>query len=279
MLTASKSPSAPLHASLRRLVFVPLAWIVLLFVFATLLPHDARPLFFRLELAASELLGFVGCVIAATAFERGDYLRRAWSYTALCFVLIWLSDLSRFPELEPLVGNDLARGVVSLIGNIVAILGAWRFGRAWSEADLPDADRTRKRVYIVAAIVALLMAGGPLVNDVEAVVFGDTAALVNVASELGDIGSLCVMAPILPVAFALRGGHLAWPWSLLSASLIAWLAFDGAVALAGGAYMTDLPQRLFVEVFRALGCLLTLAAGIAQRRVIRLTREATQSQL
>ena len=104
-----------------------------------------------------------------------------------------------------------------------------------------------------------------------AVWFGDRAALVNLASEIGDIGSLCALAPVLPVAFALRGGRLAWPWSLLGASLLAWLAYDGVVAVTHDAFGSN-SARLFIEVFRALGCLFNLSSGIAQAQVIRLMR-------
>ncbi len=271
----SEMPAPPLDASLRRLVLIPVLWVAVLVAGVFLVPRPDLPLFYRLELAASEVAGLAGCFIAASAFERSDYLYRAWAYNAVCFLFIFVSDGSRFPVFDGILGGgapaDLFRGSISLIGNVFAVIGAWLFGRAWSEAELPGAERTRKRAYVAAAVVAFGFAGEPLVNDVMAVWFGDRAALVNVASEIGDIGSLCAMAPVLPVAFALRGGRLAWPWSLLGASMLAWLAFDGAVAVAHDAYATN-DARLYIEIFRSLGCLFTLSAGIAQARVIRLMR-------
>ncbi|WP_394850475.1 hypothetical protein LZC95_23835 [Pendulispora brunnea] len=266
---------APLDASMRQLgalALFPLAGAALVILAAQFAPPPSLKLFFHLEAAVAEALAFIGSAIAARAFDRDDYLRSAWVYQATCFLFIFLSDLTRFPGFPQAMGIDIARGVLSLIGNGSAIVSAFRFGRAWTEADLPDAVRTRRRAYVATAIVAFALAGGPLVHDLRAFFAGYIEALTNVASELGDIGSLCMLAPVLPTAIALRGGTLAWPWSFLGASLFAWLAFDGAVNYAGGAHVDDVTKRMLVEVFRGLGCTLTLSAGLAQRHVLRLTQ-------
>jgi len=274
---AELSERAPLVANLRVLSllwYIPFAGALFVVLVGLFVPSPQASLVFRIEVACVEFLGFVGTMLAARAFERGDYLRSAWTFQAICFAFIFFSDLTRFPLIGQLEETGTLRSVLSIIGNAAAVFGSWRFGRAWGEAAFPDAERTRRRAYIAATVIALVLAGGPLVSDLRALLaWGDREALTNLASEIGDMGSMCLLAPVLPTALALRGGKLAWPWSLLAASLVAWLAFDCAVAFAGGANVDDnILGRTLVEVFRAFGSLFTLSAGLAQRHVIRLTR-------
>jgi len=271
----ARTTQAPLDANLRQLAafaLFPFAGAAVVILAAQFAPPSTLPWFFHLEVGVVEALAFGGSALAARAFDRGDYLRGAWLYNAACFFFIFFSDLTRFPGFPQATGIDIARGVLSLVGNACGVVSSFRLGRAWTEAELPDAVRTRRRAYVATAIVALAVAGGPLVHDIRAFLAGYVEALTNVASEMGDIGALCVLAPVLPTAIALRGGTLAWPWSLLAMSVVAWLAFDGAVNYAGGAHVDDVTKRMLVEVFRSLGCTLTLSAGLAQRHVLRLTQ-------
>ncbi|WP_394828667.1 hypothetical protein [Pendulispora albinea] len=260
--------------ALSLLWFIPFAGALLVVATGIAVPSPTVLMVFRVEVSFVEAVAFIGSALAARAFDRGDYLRTAWALQAACFFFLFFSDLTRFPAVGQIDPTGTLRTVLSMIANGSAIVGAWRFGRAWGEADLPDAARTRRRAYIAAAVVALALAGGPLVKDVGCVLAsGDREALTNICSELGDIGSLCLLAPVLPTAIALRGGKLAWPWSLLAASLIAWLSFDGAVAIADGANGDDVTKRTLVEVFRTLGSLFTWSAGIAQRHVMRMGKD------
>jgi hypothetical protein len=48
----------------------------------------------------------------------------------------------------------------------------------------------------------------------------------NVASIIGDLFTLGLIAPILRVAYMMRGGRLSWPWWAMAASGVAWIVFD-----------------------------------------------------
>ena len=55
---------------------------------------------------------------------------------------------------------------------------------------------------------------------------GDPSAVGDVVTDLLD-GSLFVVAvPVLRAALGLGGGLVAWPWLLLTASVISWLGYD-----------------------------------------------------
>src|SRR5712692_5253142 len=71
---------------LRRLLLLPVAWIVVLAAGAALFPGPALTIFFRVSLVSAKVIWLYACVFAALAFQPGDYLRGAWFYyAAACF--------------------------------------------------------------------------------------------------------------------------------------------------------------------------------------------------
>lgn len=75
-------------------------------------------------------LATLGCLGAATAFGRGDYLRRAWSLHALGFGLLVATDLAFAPPLHTSVtdctrAQMMVRGTLVLVSNASSVLAAW----------------------------------------------------------------------------------------------------------------------------------------------------------
>ncbi len=69
---------------------------------------------------------------------------------------------------------------------------------------------------------------------------------------------------MLLTALALRGGVLWWPWVLYTGSGLSWMVFD--VLISAGQRDTRLPIVVTISgALRALACLLSCAAGLAQR--------------
>jgi hypothetical protein len=177
----------------------------------------------------------------------------------------------------PLVAG--VRGGLTLLANLAGAFGAWLLAGAWQVAGirLPGTRRSQQLIFVGAIALALALAGPASYGDLRALVSGNLARLVTVASDVGDIVSLCLIAPVLMTAIALRGGLLAWPWTLMAASQLGWLLYDGAGTVGGliGADATRL--RAIEEVLRVLACLFTFGSGVAQRLVMTDIRAAGEA--
>lgn len=220
-----------------------------------------------------KVLALAGAVVAAYAFERGDYLRKAWLLNAAAYALLLAADASGVHTIAHRLTShqlDAAQGLVTLLANAAAVVGTWMLARAWNVAGLEEDEASRARgrlLFAAAAVVALAITGWPLVHDARELLSGDVDASIAVVSDLGDAACLALVAPVMQTALAMRGGVLRWPWGLLAASLLAWLVYDASSGLvdatsAGGGWL------VVSEAFRALACVYGLVAGLAQRRAV-----------
>lgn len=253
----------------------PVAGALLLAALFNVLPGtpDGRYQFFSL---VGKALAAFGAFLAARQFDRGDYLRRAWSLIGLCYVLLFANTLVLSMLLNSRGANEVpalevVRGVVTVIANLSSIAGMVLVGRAWRVAGL---DLQVKRSTIIISTVAsfligVMIAGSSVWADLQVVFTGQAGALSSVASGLGDIVTLTMMAPILLTALALRGGTLAWPWALNAVTTFAWLVFDG-FSLAADHYQLDQGTVLLaLTALRFSACLFQLSAGVLQRLAMR----------
>lgn len=241
-------------------VFAAVAWLLL----------DAAALgsFIIGQRLILRVLAIVGCVAAATVFERGEHLRRAWWLLGFAAILIFLRDLSNLPPIE--LGEsapELGPLVIQALGvgsNLASLAGLALLAFTWKKASvvLPGG---RYRVVLVvlvtlaAVLLALLLAGRPAVEQAERLADGDEGALILLVSAVVDILSLCLLAPLLLTAMALKGGTIGWPWALLSASILSWLLYDWAV------FHAPTGEFPLTEVFRDMAVGYLFAAGMAQR--------------
>jgi hypothetical protein len=268
----------------RLLAVFPLAWGALFLAGVALwsgTPSYAA--FLRVETEAAKLLALAGAWAAAAAFRPGEYPRRAWFLIGLCMALLLARDLTLLPlGFEALGERNLAwlRGLLVAAGNLSQVVGVWLLARAWRVADLslPGSSRAQTGVVLAAALLAGVFAGPSVVTNAARAAAGDLTALTAVASALGDTVSLCLIAPLLLTALALRGGLIGWPWSLLTVSYVCWLLYDGALVYGPAAGLEPASVRVLGELFRALGCAFGFSAGMAQRGVVvdllRLGRDA-----
>jgi hypothetical protein len=245
----------------RTLAIIP-SLVGLAFVVAASVAPSA--VLFRADVEIVKVLALLGCLAAALAFERGDYLRRAWFFTGACLFLLLVRDLT---VLSPSTPRSVQSALV-IAANACSIIGTWLMARAWHVAglDLMESETKRRAFVLAGVVVALLIGGGAIVVDVRAIVRGDLAALVPLASDLGDFVSLCLIAPMAMTAVAMRGGVLRWPWGLFTVSQVCWLFYDASNVLR-----TQMPgnsSHIFNELFRTLACMYLCVAGLAQRRAV-----------
>lgn len=226
-----------------------------------------------------------GAVAAGMRFQRGDYLRLAWVLTSSCYALLLLKDVlfgtgSRL--MHPFSDSvAVLRGALTLLANGAGVVGAFLLARAWQVAGifLPGSKATQRLVFSAGALLALAIAGPATVQDIRTLIAGDPQILVIVASDVGDILTLILIAPVLLTAIALRGGLLAWPWTLMAAAGIAWLFYDAVGGLGKGAGVSEVTLRSIEEVLRLLACGFTCASGVAQRLVMSDMRSASRRRL
>lgn len=237
---------------------------------------EALTLFVRGQLLLLRVLAIFGCVAAARAFSPGDHLRRAWGWLAAATVIVLVRDLLRLPPLSlPPSSAGGAGWLIAGLGvasNVALLVGVWLLARAWKLAGIPlPGGRGRAWAVTAAAALLALFVAGPGALEHGARAGDDLASVTLFVSAVVDILSLCLLAPLLLTAVALRGGPVAWPWALVTASIFGWLLYDGSALTTFGA-----PEWFPVpDVFRGLAENFLFAAGVAQRFVVeRVGREA-----
>lgn len=265
-----------------RLVVASVALTLALLVAASLAPSaELREEVLLRAVQGSKLLAAVGAIAAALAFERGDYLRRAWALQALTMILL-LRDvpLGMLPKGALVFG--ISPGVVHQVfitaANVSGVYATWLLARAWQVAGIELPGSPLRKGLLVGAVILLAAAitGVPLAHNVVAWSSGAPVRLGILASIAGDTLSICLIAPLLLTVLAMRGGMLVWPWGILSASMVCWLLFDaGDLAMQLEALRPAVGAiSVATDCSRVLACCLLGAAGLAQRRALDEVREA-----
>jgi hypothetical protein len=217
----------------------------------------------------------VGSLVAALTLDAGDYMRRPWSLMGVCYGLLVLNALlfrttSRF-EAQDLSALSVAlSGVLVFAGNVCSVWGTVQIARAWRVAglDLRVPSAVRWVAVGVSLAIALALVGALTLEDLRTVSGGDLRVLPSLASNTGDVVSLTLVAPILLTAFALRGGNLGWPWSLLAFASLGWLVYGAAPMVGTYLGVDESTMRAFGAAVRTFACLAQMSAGLLQALVV-----------
>lgn len=260
----------------RVLLLIPLAMCIVLAIGVTTTSvGDARLLFYRYEVIFVKTLATAGCLYAAFGFHRGDYLRRAWILLGFSYFLLLAIDLFFAPPAHTGVTGFSPtvmrlRGSIVLLSNLAAVAGLFMLARTWREAGLepPGSPLSRRLMAVGFAVVTMVVVGQSIYFDTRDLAAGNLQGFAGIASDLGDLISLCLIAPVLWTALALRGGVLVWPWLLLSAAQIGWLLYDAAGTLGYALHLEHGRLRPVEELFRSLACTMAMISGVAQRWAI-----------
>ena len=255
---------------MRWLALYPLVYTVVFLAVAGSLDGSDRDGFVIWQRIALRVFAGAGCFAAASVFEAGDRLRRAWTWLGIGTVLILTRDVLRlfplfWPDPDPQAEAILTG--LAILSNLAMLAGIWKLARAWRLVTLerPGGRAGVTAIIVATAALALVVAGPGAVKAVQSVADGHRDNLVLVVSALVDIVSLCLIAPLLLTAVALRGGLFFWPWALITASRLSWVFYDAA-ALAPD---TGLP---LADLFRGLAQNYVGVAGLAQLLVVRHVR-------
>ncbi len=255
------------------LAVVPLALTAL---FALVQSHWTGPhrVYYMLTvLSTVKLLASVGFLRAQSRFRFGEYMHTAWFLLATQMAILAAKDLLfgklvQLPGLSPELCVHL-RATCSIIANAMFIVAMVLMARVWRVAgfELPGSRVTRALATLACILVSTLVVGYGGIENLRRLGHGEGDALVSLASDIGDVVSFSLIAPLVFVAVALRGGILAWPWALMVASELAWMVFDLLFALDNAHHRALVWMGgPITENFRVLACLLASASGLAQAR-------------
>jgi hypothetical protein len=257
--------------SYRRLAGFPFVLAALGAIVLALAPAAARETVSQTEVDIAKAVALVGLLVAARAFDAGDYLRRGWGLWAFSYAFFLARDATLLlGQALPEPAVDAMRAVLVAAGNVCVVTSAWTLASAWSVAGLehPGSRGARRAAVGVAVVAAVLFVGPVFLLDVRSLLGGHLGTLDVLASDLGDMLSLPIVAPVALTAIAVRDGTLRWPWALLTSSLLAWLMYDALYAVPSYLAVAPAPIRLVSEQFHVLAGLLACAAGLAQRRAV-----------
>jgi hypothetical protein len=242
---------------MRHRVAVVMPWlgaVVAVVIYLTLVPADRS--YGRMWNAIIKSAATIGAVLAFAAYQRGDYMRRAWAFLGLSYLSLAARDLLAVADV---LGNDFfSLNMGQILSNVFSTLSFIAFARAFRVAGLEiPGSRGAKTVTIIVCVgLGVGLAGYALVSDIAQYGRAEFPFVGSIFSDVGDMVGLALLAPIFLTALGLRGGLLARPWLLLTAAQICWLVYDV------GATANWVAVR---EAARTLACLHTLSAGLAQR--------------
>ncbi|MFY1825732.1 hypothetical protein ACN47A_07455 [Myxococcus fulvus] len=227
----------------------------------------------------SGLLAVGGTLAAASAFVSGDYLRKVWGGLTAGAVLSLVSAALRSYWLHtvpdvPFTASPLLpyRMVVVVLANIATTYALVLLAMTYQQSGLQPPSSPRSRaLWAVTALAALAVGVPSLVTEVRNLMAGQSpapSAVISLASTLADMTTIFLVAPILRVAYMLRGGKLAWVWWAMGLSGATWLLYDARVWLAA---LLPGDEALVAELLRTLrtsGLVLLGLAGWFQRSAL-----------
>nr|MCU0684071.1 hypothetical protein [Polyangiaceae bacterium] len=150
-------------------------------------------------------------------------MRRAWSLIASCYALLLTRDAIYLGLGEGSyvfgVRYEYVQAVLVTSANSLGLVGSLMLARAWHVAGIELPGRPATRVAAMALLIAVStgIAGPATLVEARSVVQGNLQSLVGLSSDVGDLLSMCFVAPVFFTALALRGGLLRWPWAFMTA--------------------------------------------------------------
>jgi hypothetical protein len=214
-----------------------------------------------------------GLLVAALTFGRGEPMRLAWLLVSASYLVLVPGRIYNGPKAAGLydaaIRSTWLNAVPSIVSGVLAVAGYLLLARAWRSSGLDQTSRAVRVVARVAALaVAVVLAGPDVVDQLPVALHGDMQAAGDVLTDLLDGALFVVAVPVLRAALGLGGGLAAWPWLLVTASLMAWLGYDATTLYGPAAGLEPWTVRVIEEVCRTLGAGLAFAAGVAQRWVM-----------
>lgn len=220
------------------------------------------------------LLATAGTLAAATSFGPGEAMRPGWLLLSGSYAVLVVARLALGAAPGGLLdGPGRLPGLstaLNILSSGLAVAGFLSMARAWRDTGLDlSTPGARLALQAGALVVGALLAGPDLVDRLPPALAGDALAVGDVVTDLLDVALFVVAVPVLRAALSLGGGLVAWPWGLLTLSLLAWLGYDASLVWGEGLGLTPRSARLAQEVMRSLAAAGVGTAGVAQRWVMR----------
>jgi hypothetical protein len=257
--------------SFKHLAFLPVLAGLAPALIMLALDGQTQDVALNIEVETVKVFALVGSLTAASAFDRGDYLRRAWLVYGFCYVFLLLRDFLFRVWLERHSGglSVYLEPVLVILANSCGVIGVWMLSRTSEVAGiaLPGSSERRLLARALGVIVGLAIAGPAIYVEIGHALRGQILSIVLVISGIADVISLALIVPVILTALALRGGLLLWPWGLFTASALSWLLYDVTGLLRHLVHIDPATATMWREIYRALACTFVLSAGIAQRMV------------
>ncbi|WP_141617904.1 hypothetical protein [Myxococcus sp. AB036A] len=227
----------------------------------------------------SGVLAVLGTLAAARSFAQGDYLRKVWGGLAAGALLSLVSTALRSYWLHavpdvPFTQSPLlpVRMLVVVLANISTTYALILLAMTYRQSGLQPPSSVRSNALWVGTAVAALAVGVPVlateVRHLGTDAISTMSAVISLASTLADMTTILLVAPILGVAYMLRGGRLAWVWWAMGISGAMWLFYD-ARAWLGPLLPGDAAQNAeLLRTLRTSGLVLLGLAGWLQRTAL-----------
>ncbi|GEM_PF-3153219 len=227
----------------------------------------------------SGLLAVLGTFAAARSFESGDYLRKVWGGLAAGAFLSLVSTALRSYWLHavpdvPFAQSPLLpyRMVVVVLANVCSTYALILLAMTYRRSGLQPPSSPRSNALWGGTAVAALAVGLPAlateVGHLGASTSATLSAIISIASTLADMTTILLVAPILGVAYMLRGGRLAWVWWAMGISGAMWLFYDARVWLAPLLPGEAARGEELLRTLRTSGLVLMGLAGWLQRAAL-----------
>jgi hypothetical protein len=223
------------------------------------------------EYFSTKIVATTGSLLAMSVFDRGTKLWLAWLFAAVNYLaflaLIVVAGPGHLVDGAVLpAGTDVARSLLLATGSIAGVASSWCFALAFAGTGLlfRASERGRVAVYAACFVVALLLILPSLTEDVLKLPSRGVAGIGLLVSELADLGSIVLLAPLFLTVVSLRGGVLVWPFALVLASNVVWVLWDFLVPATRWAGIDPTSVRTLKETFRVVATLYIPAAGVSQ---------------
>jgi hypothetical protein len=221
----------------------------------------------------AKIAALVGGIIAARAFDRGDYMRRAFVLEAATYGFLVTRDcLAMVPPLRLALETahvfDTVWRILFVSANVAGVAGAFMMALA-ARLALFDSEETRFRGHLwlgLAALIGLTFTGPSIVTAALDIGEGRPHSFVVLIGSLADLGAFVLTVPVVRLAYALRGGLLYIPWTLVATARMFWLVRD-AFGVAPPWLQGHQAFMIAAEAARTLACCYAFSAGLAFRRI------------
>jgi hypothetical protein len=205
---------------------------------------ERLPLLHQFAGLGASLVAIAGTVLAARAFGSGDYLRRVWTLFAASAVLLFVASAMRTGWMLAVPGSPFDGSALAPVRTLVVVgvnvLNAWALvmlALTYRRSGLrPPRSATSLTLWVLCAVAAAAAVLPQLRLNLTLAAAGGASsaqAFASIVSALGDMTTIVLVAPILRVAYMMRGGKLAWAWWAMAGAGAMWIVYDAHLSIAG----------------------------------------------